>query len=73
MSMTLLPKASVAVLRDMKVGESRVLIERDHKNVGAPTSAAAHRAGVKVKTSKCLIVVPHTEHLISAVLVTRTK
>lgn len=73
MSITLLPKVSVAVLRDMKVGESRVLIERDHKNVGAPTSAAAHRAGVKVKANKCLVVVPHTEHLIPAVLVTRTE
>ena len=67
------PKSSVPVLRAMEVGESRVLTERDHQNVGAPTAASAHKAGVKVKTNKCLIVIPHTEELMPAVLVTRTK
>lgn len=67
------PKSSVALLRAMEVGESRVLTERHSKNAGAPTSAAAVRAGVKVKTNKCLVVIPHTEKLMPAVLVTRTK
>jgi len=66
-------RSSSSILRDMKVGETRVLTERSHKNAGSPTTSYAYRAGVKVTTNKCLIVVPHKEELIAALLVTRVE
>lgn len=61
-------------LASMKVGESRVLLEKDTvKNAGASVVSYALRAKIKVTTRRCFVFVPTTEETIKGVLVTRLE
>lgn len=60
-------------LKAMVVGECRVFSEPDNtKNAGAPSQGFASRAGVKITTTACLVVVPSTAVTVKAVIVVRT-
>lgn len=67
-----LTKVSTKQLKSMEIGESRIFIEigLGTKNAGAQSQAYAHRAGVKIQTKACLIVLPDSAETIKAVIVT---
>lgn len=59
-------------LKAMQVGDTCVFSEPDNtKNAGAPSQSFAVRAGVKITTTACLIVLPSTAATVKAVIVTR--
>jgi len=65
-------RVSAKRLKAMVVGECCVFSEPDNtKNVGAPSQSFANRAGIKITTAACLIVVPSTTVTVKAVVVTR--
>ncbi len=67
-----IPYSSVAVLRAMPVGSSMVLLEpvSRRKAPGSYSYTFATRLGIKISTQKCLIVLPKSDELIPAVIVT---
>lgn len=72
---TLSEKLKVTALRlkDLEFNESQIFTERDIKYPGAASQSFATRAGIKIKTEKCLIVDPKTLNTISAIIVTKMK
>lgn len=67
-------KVTRALLEAMADGESRIVLEAGKAAKGAPgklTQSYANRAGYKVTTRACLIVIPSDDELHRAVLVTR--
>ncbi len=65
-------RVSAKRLKAMAVGDCCVFSEPDNtKNAGAPSQSFAGRAGVKITTAACLIVVPSTTMTVKAVVVTR--
>ncbi len=66
-------KVSTPKLREMGKGETRVFTERQNEPPGAPTQglATSRGVGIKVTTKQCWIVVPRSNELLKAVLVTK--
>ena len=65
-------RASTKRLKAMLVGDSYVFLEpAGTKNAGAPSQSYASRAGVKITTTSCLVVVPSSAAVVKAVIVTR--
>lgn len=64
-------KVTAARLKEMKVGDSVVFTEPMSRNIGKATQSYAIRAGVKVTTKLCLVVIPATAETIRAVIVKR--
>lgn len=60
-------------IKTMKVGETRVFTELDYKPPGSHTQAVATQKSIRMKvtTQTCWIIVPRTQELIKAVIVTR--
>ena len=66
-------KVSRKLLSELTIGESRLVIERPSNNAGASTQSYASRAGIKVTTKSCFVVIPTDDAMIKAVLVTRVQ
>ena len=68
----MIPLASRMRLAALSVGESVVLRENSGANAGALSQSYASRAGIKITTRQCFVVVPSSEEMIKALLITRT-
>lgn len=61
-------------LSKLAIGESVIVTERpSNRNAGASVQSYASRAGIKVETKQCFIVIPSDERMEKAVCVTRTQ
>lgn len=69
-----LNRVSTKRLAAMAVGETQVFSESEGtKTAGSQTQCYAIRAGVKVATRVCLVVIPTTATTVKALLVTRIE
>lgn len=68
-----IPKSSVAVLKSIAIGSSMVVLEPlTRRNApGSYSQTFATRLGIKISTTKCLILTTKDETLIPAVIITR--
>jgi len=65
-------RVSAKRLKAMDIGDCCVFSEPDSaKNAGAASQSFASRAGIKITTAACLIVMPSTAEIVKAVVVTR--
>lgn len=62
-------------IKTMEVGESRVFTELKYKTPGSHVQAVATQKSIRMKvtTQQCWIIVPRTQELIKAVIVTREE
>lgn len=64
---------STSRLKAMKEGYCQIFTEPHTKNTGAPAQGFASRCNFKIKTEKCLIIIPSTFVVLNAIIVTRLQ
>jgi len=67
-----IPRVSVKLLESLRVGDTCVVTEPpSRRGAGSSVTGYASRAGIKVTTAACVIVLLRSAETVRAVLVTR--
>lgn len=65
------PISSTKLIKSMEVGETKIVTESKSKNFGSRTQTYALRANSKVIARKCHVIIPHSDTMLTAIIVTK--